>query len=276
MTEGSTVRKIVLAIIITMGFLSFLWLEKPFREFLSQDLLDLQFAKQVSGIIVRLMLIILAIVAINRLQHFRFTGLNRWKNVKNIRAIIIPIIFIVLGVSSNWSTYSQAETKLVLLFAISTMAVGFVEEFVFRGAIFPLCIKAFKKTNRPIVLSAIVSSLMFGIVHFVNLFSQPENIMGITSQVFFATSIGVFFCGLMVRTENIVIPCIIHALVNFSFGADELVQTSEELTHTGIEAGINWGSLVPTTLFFTFILLGGIYMIRKSDKKIILDSLNSD
>jgi membrane protease YdiL (CAAX protease family) len=178
-----------------------------------------------------------------------------------------------LGIATNWSTYLNSNIELLILFSLSVSVVGIVEEFVFRGIIFPLFIRSSKTTDRPILISAVLSSLMFGIVHFFNIFSQPENIIGITSQVFFATSIGVFFCGLMVRTGNILIPIIIHALINFSFGAGELKQSMEYITDVENVSGVNWSSIVPTTMFFSFIFIGGIYMILKTDKENILNTL---
>ena len=77
-----------------------------------------------------------------------------------------------------------------------------------------------------------------------------NKISGVTSQVFFATSIGVFFCGLMVRTKNILIPCPLHALVNFSFGTVELKQSVEEVVEIEEKSRLNWSSVLPTMIFF--------------------------
>lgn len=269
-------KEIKLSFFVLIGLLSFLWLEKPLREFLSEALFDEQVAKQISAISIRIILIGIIFILIKKFQLLNFTGLNSWRNHKNIQAVFIPLVFVIVGISANWNTYVNTDLRILFLFALSTMAVGIVEELAFRGTILPLLILSFAHTRQPILKSAVLSSLMFGMVHFINLFSQPENVIGIISQVFFATAIGVFFCGLMVRTENILIPCILHALVNFSFGAGELKQTIEETTSTNDSSVINWDSLIPTTLFFLFIFSGGVYMILKTDKETILKKLNSD
>lgn len=266
-------KDLKIAIVILIGFISFLWFEKPLREYLSQILLEEQIAKQVSSVTVRLILIAIAFGLIKKLGLLDFTGLNNWKIIKNAQATIIAFAFVIMGILGNWVTYSESKFGLLVLFALSTFAVGILEEFAFRGAVFPLFIKSLKETKRPILMGAVLSSLMFGLVHFINLFSQPENLIGITSQVFFATSIGVFFCGLMVRTENILIPCIIHALINFSFGADELRKPIEEVSTIEETTGINWSSVIPTTIFFLLIFIGGVYMIVKTDKESILSKL---
>lgn len=271
-------KEIKIATLVLIGFLSLLWLEKPLREFLSERCFDVQIAKQISSIAIRTALIGITFWLITKWRLIIFTGLKPWQKFKNIQAIIIALGFIIMGISANWTTYTNTKVELLILFTLSTFAVGIVEEFVFRGTIFPLLIKSFKTNNRPILRSAVLSSFMFGLVHFLNLFRQPENIIGITSQVFFATSIGVFFCGLMVRTENILIPGIIHALVNFSFGAGQLKQSIQEASDLNVQEvpGIHWSSLIPTTLFFSFIFLGGLYMIIKTDKDVILDKLQKE
>lgn len=269
-------KEIRIALIILVGFLSLLWLEKPFREYLSDAVFEEQIARHVSSISVRICLIVAAIFVIRQLKQIDFTGLNNWRRIKNIHAVFIALAFIIMGIFGNWSIYANTHVDLLALFALSTLAVGIVEELVFRGVVFPLLIKSFRDKGRPILVSAVVSSLAFGLIHFFNLFSQPDNVLGITSQVFFATSIGVFFSGLMVRTENILIPCLIHALVNFSFGAGELNQVIEEVSASDEITGIDWSSVIPTSIFFTFILVGGIYMILKADKEVILSRLKSE
>lgn len=57
-------REISIAIIILMCFLSFLWLEKPLREYLSLELFEENIAKQISSIIIRTILIIVSFILI--------------------------------------------------------------------------------------------------------------------------------------------------------------------------------------------------------------------
>lgn len=245
-------------------------MEKPLRELLLSFQMDDLTAKHSSGIVVRALLILLTFLLIKKLKFERFTGLTTLRKYRNLQAIIFPLVFISMGLFSNWKTYINAELFTLLLFIFFVITVGFLEELIFRGTIFPLCIKAFKNARRPILVGAIVSSSLFGIVHFFNLFSQPENLKGIISQVFFALSIGIFFSGLLVRTQNIIIPALIHAFVNFSFGSGELKAVVEDMSKVNEGMGINWSSIIPTTLFFSFIMAGGIYMILKSNTEGVL------
>ncbi len=71
----------------------------------------------------------------------------------------------------------------------------------------------------------------------------------------------------MLRTGNVLVPALLHALVNFSFGAGDLKSgTVEKLTENAVE-GVNWNSIIPTALFFIFILIGGLFMVGKVKKE---------
>jgi len=263
-------RNFTIAILITIVFLALLWLEKPMRMYL----LSLDFpaipAKQIPRIFVRINLIMLAFLFIRKFDLLRFSGIKPWRKFENLHALIIPMVIIAFGVKSNFEIYSQSDWFYLILFIISVLSVGLVEELVFRGIAFPLFIRSFAKNLRPILKSAILSSLLFGVIHFVNLFSQPDNFVGILSQVFFALSIGVFFAGLLVRTKNILIPATIHAFINFGFGAGELKSQIRETVSTAIPQVTNWDSIIPTALFFVFVLGGGIYMLSMADKEVVL------
>ena len=111
-------------------------------------------------------------------------------------------------------------------------------------------------------------------IHYINILKEPDNFWGNTHQVFFALSIGVFFGGLMLRTKSILIPSIFHGFVNFSFGAGKLKQNEMKIINENITEGIDWNSIIPNTLLFTFIFLAGIYMTNKVDKEVILNKIN--
>jgi len=75
---------------------------------------------------------------------------------------------------------------------VSAFFVGLAEELAFRGFLFPYM----AKYTGNILLSMVIASLIFGLSHYINLFKHPENIYGINTQVVFAFSMGMFFCGL--------------------------------------------------------------------------------
>jgi hypothetical protein len=106
-------KEIKIALVVLIGFLSFLWLEKPLREYLSRVLFEEQIAKQISSIIIRITLITITFGLIKKLRLINFTGLNYWQNFKNIQAVIIALAFIIMGISGNWTTYLGRPQKSI-------------------------------------------------------------------------------------------------------------------------------------------------------------------
>jgi membrane protease YdiL (CAAX protease family) len=85
------------------------------------------------------------------------------------------------------------------------LAVGFVEEGLFRGLLFGTLLP------KGIVLSAIVSSVLFACFHLINLFSGvPWSY--VASQLLFTLGLGSLFAALRVRAISIWPPILLHVL----------------------------------------------------------------
>ncbi|MDC1162496.1 type II CAAX endopeptidase family protein [Tenacibaculum sp.] len=261
-------------ILIFTGFIALLWLAKPLRKlFENYNITELK-GKLIAGIIARLFIITISFWIIGKLKFKKYNGIEKGEKVQNLQSLIIPFLFILMGLLSSWNIYINADKTTLILFTASVFIVGLTEELLFRGTILPLFISYFKSQKGVLYFSVIASSLIFGIIHYINIFKEPGNFGGITHQVFFALSIGVFFGGLMLRTKNITIPSLFHGFVNFSFGTGDLKQDDIQTINEKITNGVDWSSLILTTLFFVFIFISGVYMIKKTDKELVLNKLN--
>lgn len=177
----------------------FLYIGYPLKDFLLNYLEDEFTARKVAGIFVRVLILIILFFLIKKNNLFYKIGLNNLGKFRNIKAMFIPLgCFLIFIINIPWYTYN-ADLKHYILFFFSVFLVVVLEELFFRGLIFNLFYKNLKSYKN----STIISSIIFGLIHYFNLFSQPENVIGITKQVFFAFSLGVFFCGLFIRTGNI-------------------------------------------------------------------------
>ena len=262
---------------VFVAFLALLWLEKPLRIYFSDTIgMEMVQARLLAGALVRCSILAIAIYGIGYYNLLAFNGLQKGSKAKNLHALLIPGAFVAMGLMSNREHFLEASAVTLILYTGSVFTVGFLEEFVFRGTILPMFIRIFKKQDKVLYISAICTGLLFGSVHFINLFSQPDNFRGVTSQVFFAISIGVFFGGLLLRTGHIFIPALLHGCVNFAFGTGELAGRHSETIVAEATSGTNWNSLIPTALFFAFILLGGLFMIGKVAKESIIAKLEEE
>lgn len=94
-----------------------------------------------------------------------------------------------------------------ILYIISMLCVGFIEEVIFRGFLF----KALCKEN--IKRAIVISSLTFGIGHIVNLLNGAEMLETLL-QICYAVAIGFLFTIIFYKSKSL-IPCIItHSTIN--------------------------------------------------------------
>lgn len=133
-----------------------------------------------------------------------------------IPLIVVACSGLVFGIRLQ---YSPMET---VLYVISMVCVGFLEEIIFRGFLFV------GMARKNVKSAIIVSSLTFGIGHIVNLFSG-QNTVETLAQVVFAIAVGFTLVIIFYRGKSL-LPCIIFHALNNSLSAFE--KTNEEVAET--------------------------------------------
>ena len=121
------------------------------------------------------------------------------------------LYFIPLGlmISVNlWNGVTMNVSVLeTVIFILSMLCVGFIEEVIFRGFL----LKAMCKDN--IRLAIFVSSIIFGLGHIVNLLNGRE-LLPTLLQICYATAIGFLFTIFFYKGKSL-LPCIItHSIFN--------------------------------------------------------------
>ena len=152
-------------------------------------------------------------VKVNRLEEKY--GLDRWP--KDMKRFLFFIPMWILATGNLWDGFAPSFKGVSLVIAVLSMIlVGFVEEMLFRGFLF----RAMLSNGRPVV-AIVVSAVMFGIGHIVNLFAGQAGFETVM-QMIFAVSWG-FILTMVCYKGGSIIPCIIaHAMIDvFSlFGRD--------------------------------------------------------
>lgn len=116
---------------------------------------------------------------------------------------------LVLITSTNlWRGLALHLTVLEsVLYVVSMLCVGFIEEILFRGFLF----KALCREN--IRRAIFISSVTFGIGHIVNLLNHAE-ILTTLLQICYATAIGFLFTIIFYRSKSL-LPCVFaHSIIN--------------------------------------------------------------
>ena len=120
----------------------------------------------------------------------------------------IPLI-VLLTVNLWYGVAMNTSPLEMVLYILSMLCVGFLEEMIFRGFLFQAMVKDGVKS------AIIVSSVTFGIGHIVNLFNgSGAELLPNLLQVIYAIAIGFAFVLIFYRTKTL-LPCIIiHGIIN--------------------------------------------------------------
>ena len=141
----------------------------------------------------------------------------------------IPLV--ILLTANLWYGVTMNVSPLeTLLYILSMICVGFLEEMIFRGFLF----QAMAKDG--IRSAIIVSSVTFGMGHIVNLFNgSGAELLPNLLQVIYAAAIGFAFVMIYCKTKSLV-PCILtHSIFNsLSVIGNEAVMTPEKEIFSGL------------------------------------------
>ncbi|NEG96207.1 CPBP family intramembrane metalloprotease [Bifidobacterium sp. SMB2] len=155
-----------------------------------------------AGIVV----VLLILGFIKRHDLWQQYGLCSFKGDLKTYLYFIPLVLIA-SVSLWNGVTMNASIEETVLYIVSMICVGFIEEIIFRGFLFT----AMYRDN--IKLAVFISSITFGIGHIVNLLNGQDPIPTLL-QICYATAIGFLFTIIFYKGKSL-LPCIVtHEVIN--------------------------------------------------------------
>ncbi len=146
------------------------------------------------------------LILINKFKARQKYGLTKGNFSQKAYLYFIPLI-VTISVNFWGGVRIQYTALETVLYILSMLCVGGIEEIVFRGFLF----KALSKEN--LTVAIIVSSLTFGFGHIINLLSGAEFVSTLL-QIAYATAAGFLFTIIFHKSGSL-LPCIItHGLMN--------------------------------------------------------------
>lgn len=157
---------------------------------------------------------IVSCIAILRLR------LNAKPNRSHL-AFFLPAMLVALN-NSPWLSLANGSAKwngsaAVWLLAVQVVGVGVMEELAFRGVLLPLLLERFGRTKKGMWASILLSSAVFGLIHFANLIETP-NLAAVLMQVGYSTLLGALCAVVLLGTGNIWYCIAVHTVYNFGGG----------------------------------------------------------
>ena len=147
------------------------------------------------------------------------------------RAMLYYIPVIVMLTANLWygvtCNYGMVETVLYML---SMLCVGLLEEVIFRGLLFEVMRENGLKS------AVIVSSVTFGMGHIINLFNgSGAQLLPNLLQILYATAVGFMIVMMYLKSKSLLVCIAVHGIFNaFNVFADESAVTDSMQIITAI------------------------------------------
>lgn len=123
----------------------------------------------------------------------------------------VPYIISILLAPIMQITH-MAINKIISMFVIALMA-GVIEELLFRGLLFNSLLSFFYHNKNRFLIAGLISSILFGCIHLINLTHQP--LQSTVGQVIFAFTTGIILIYLRLLSNNIVWCMVLHFFIDF-------------------------------------------------------------
>ncbi len=194
-----------------------IWLSNILPKFTSESA-ELYFQQLIADLVVVIvMFVVLAITKKMGLLTKKGKGF-----FKGLPVAMYPICFSLFCLA--FQTYGALsgnaplnDVSTILMFLLCMFMVGLSEELCTRTIIAETLLEHYGTSKKGIYLAAIVSGILFGLLHLFNLTSQDT--LGTIVQVFAAGAGGITYAAIYFRTGNIWITVFIHTLNDIGTGA---------------------------------------------------------
>jgi uncharacterized protein len=202
--------------------------------------------------VIYIILTAIAVWLLTRQQWWQETGF-RWPNrTRYLLLFWLPALPLILNLLAGLKPTTTNPARILVLLVISLL-VGFVEEAFYRGLILRALLP------KGIWPAVIISALLFGFSHAINLFSG-ENWQYVLLQITYATMIyGFASAALVIYTKTIIPLVVIHFLIDFgSFWQ------ANGTTHT---TGITAGDIFVTVVGSAMALIYGVILLVLASRR---------
>ena len=152
--------------------------------------------------------------------------------------------------------------NLILFGLISVVGIGIREECVFRATIQNILAKKYANSAKGIWITAIVSALIFGLIHAFNVFSGVDLLPAVV-QAFTNVGIGLFFAALYLRSGNLWVLIFVHTLTDTAGLAGSVFLYQSDIA---VISSMSWQSLIGGLIFLGI----SCFLLRPSKCKEIL------
>lgn len=177
----------------------------------------------------------------------------------------IPIFVVsLISLMSSLTGIMGEELNVPNLISLIILAVtiGMAEEFFFRGFIQGEIVDAYGKSRKQVIISVVVSGVIFGLVHLTNALSG-QDIITTLMQVIQASSLGILLGSIYFITKNIWSVVFLHAFYDFAIMLSEVNSYKDCINSTDISMIMLIFTLVVSLIYVVIYLVGAYLNLQK-------------
>lgn len=222
-----------------------------------------------SAIVVKIVPIV---VALAFLAATGKTGLVRPRTAGLGRGIacgaLLIVMFCVMGIyaiANVAAGEAEVNVSIIVRALIYFLLVGIGEEFLARAVSAETLLEHYGLTHRGIVKACVVSGVIFGVMHIVNIFDADA--ASVAMQIVTTTGAGMVFGAIYFRCGNIWAAVVLHALWNASLLAATTSASFQKAAADASSSSVGGGNPVGGVIFFVFLVGLSLFLLRKSKTK---------
>lgn len=204
--------KISFAVIWIVAYCIFMSLGDAFSELVG--------VKSSFSVLVALILSLLLLLFLNKNSLMKEYGLCKSRVGLGNMLYYVPFLLILSANFWNGVTFNFSGLETVL-FILSMLFVGFLEEVIFRGILFD----AMRKDGEGLAIA--VSSITFGIGHIINLLNGAE-LLPTLCQLVYASAAGFMFVAVFKKSKSLIACIVTHGVFN-AFSAFAVDAKTQEM-----------------------------------------------
>ncbi|MGM0110270.1 hypothetical protein IGI52_000566 [Enterococcus sp. DIV0187] len=176
---------------------------------------------------------------------------NIWLAILGVMMVLF--LLVVIDVSTNIGTLLSSDFDLLITSFLSAASAGIFEEFLVRVLVFSAFLKVFEKSAFSLVWASVLSSLLFGLLHFPNLTTQSLD--ATLQQIFYATVLGFVFSVLRIRSNGIIWAVLLHFLIDFA----------PTIASSSGESAVSWGLLLIVFIPIAVVSIICLFRLNKNN-----------
>lgn len=268
MKKDKKTNIILLTIRIALCFIIFDQILKYIPSYTYKMIINSKYGAEVIVEAIALVLIIIVLVIFKNTYIFKEKRTNFFKS---LLVGLFPLGIATLLLVMNFNNIFKATLPNIITTIIYCILIGLFEEFLCRGWVQNEFIEKYCKNRKQLIISILLSSFIFGIMHISNIWIGGQQVFETIAQVIQATGMGFLLGAIYYRTKNIWSVAFIHAYWDFAIFLNDIQYLKDCSTLDPTNKMLIY-TFISTLILTAIYSIAAIYLLRKTKYKEITEN----